>query len=354
MFYEPYDKRPLYMRTATARTLLHSTVIMRTCWLWGSAFNGPSPTDSKSKIGSDQHSTTVSTIIEASSVPRISVESSAIQISQADPVSTWDIQGPSPISTASSTTPSPISTVDKRGLCYNNASLTNVFNGSGIRWGYDWGSGGGTALPQAFEYVPMLWGPAYAATWFSDVSTAISFGSQNVLSFNEPDIDTQSNMSAETAADYHMRYLNPLADQVRIGSPAVSNSVQKDPPQGKFWLERFFEACDGKCAVDFMAFHWYNDASELDNLRFVVEDMANLASKNNVTSLWITELGGTGSPDTIETFLSAALSYLEGIVEVERFAYFMCSNGTLLQGSALSSLGQLYYANNNAPLGKAT
>ena len=67
--------------------------------------------------------------------------------------------------------------------------------------------------------------------------------------------------------------------------------------------------------------------------------MVNLVSKNNVTSLWIIELGGMGSLDTIKTFLSVALSYLEGIIELKRFAYFMYSNGTLLQGSVLSSLG---------------
>jgi hypothetical protein len=325
---------------------------MRRCWLWGSAINGPSLTDNKSWIDADQQSATFPTVTEASQLPKVSVESSIVQTSIANPTSSWYGQGLTQTSSASFILPSPLSIGDKRGLCYNDASLTKLFDGSGISWAYDWASGGRAALPQVLEYVPMLWGPDYAPAWFSDVSTAISSGSQNVLSFNEPDIETQSNLSPETAAENHIRYFNPLAGQVRIGSPAVSNSIQNEPPQGKFWLERFFEACDGKCAVDFVAFHWYNDAGQLDDLRFVVEDMANIAGKNNVTSLWITELGATGSQDAIEAFLPAALSYLEGKLEVERFAYFMCGDGTLLQSNGLSSLGHLYYANNNAPLAR--
>ena len=255
---------------------------------------------------------------------------------------------PSLASSQTDTTSIPIASVvsvqSKKGLCYNDAALTSLFDGSEVSWAYDWGSTGGAALPGYFEYVPMLWGLNDVSYWFSAASSALSGGSRHLLSFNEPDIETQANMTPDVAAVSHIAYLNPFAGQVRVSSPAISNAQSTDPPQGVAWLENFFTACDGRCTVDFVAYHWYGGG--ISDLASFSSQVIAVAASHNISSVWLTEFGGTGmSADQADVFLQSAMAYLEGVPQIERFAYFMCANGILVEGESLSSSGNVYYTN---------
>jgi Glycosyl hydrolase catalytic core len=230
----------------------------------------------------------------------------------------------------------------KRGLSYNVASLTDAFAGSGMRWAYNWAaSPNGTILP-GLEYVPMLWGTDYISGWASAASSAIESGSTHLLSFNEPDISTQSNLPPSEAASLHIANMNQFSSQAQIGSPAVSNGVGSSPPMGITWLQQFFDACAGDCEVDFIAFHYYNDASQLDDFKSHVTDVVSIALENRISNVWLTEFGATGSDAAVASFLSEALTFLDNNNSIERYAYFMCGDGTLLNGSSLSTIGQIY------------
>ncbi|KAK5455554.1 hypothetical protein LTR55_012096 [Exophiala xenobiotica] len=278
--------------------------------------------------------------------PCASVEPPWINTTQSLGVSWPDAPG---ISTIVVTTglPTPLATATsdqisvKRGLSYNDPTLTAAFQGAMVTWGYDWTSQAGE-LPLEIEYVPMLWGLGGTSTWMSDATAAIEAGSRHLLSFNEPDIPTQANLSPEVAAANHILYMNPLSDRAWIGSPAISNGVSDSQTMGIAWLEQFFKACDSFCVVDFVTFHWYSDASQPSDLQSHVENVASIASHNGIDTIWLTEFGVTGIEVDQELFLTSALAWLDGYDQVERYSYFMCGNGTLLDGSSLSGLGRIY------------
>lgn len=230
----------------------------------------------------------------------------------------------------------------KKGLSYNDASLTNLFTGDGMTWAYNWAASPGGTIASGLEYVPMLWGLNSVSGWSSAASAAISSGSSHLLGFNEPDLSSQSNISPQDAAANHIKYMNPFAGQAQIGSPAVTNGAGSSPPMGATWMQQFFEACAGQCHVDFLTFHWYNDASQIQDFQNHVQEMISLASQNGIGKVWITEFGVTGSDDEVSSFLSQAMEYLDSQSGVERYAYFMCGDGTLLSGSSLSTLGETY------------
>ncbi|KAK5454903.1 hypothetical protein LTS15_005623 [Exophiala xenobiotica] len=220
---------------------------------------------------------------------------------------------PTPLATATSD-----QIFDKRGLSYNDPMLTAAFQGAMVTWGYDWTSRTGE-LPLEIEYVPMLWGLGSTSTWTSDATAAIEAGSRHLLSFNEPDIPAQANLSPDVAAASHILYMNPLSDRAWIGSPAISNGVSDSQTMGI--------ACD---------------ASQLSDLQSHVENVASIASHNGIDTVWLTEFGVTGTEVDQESFLTSALAWLDEHDQVERYSYFMCGNGTLLDGSSLSGLGRIY------------
>ncbi|KAJ9640763.1 hypothetical protein H2204_003052 [Knufia peltigerae] len=250
----------------------------------------------------------------------------------------------SPSSTSSST-PSTGggSSGGKKGLSYNTASLTDAFAGKGISWVYNWGATpDGTPLSGA-EYVPMFWGSQSVSGWSSAVSSAISSGSKHVLSINEPDLSSQANLDPQTAAKLHIANVAPLSGQVQIGSPAVTNGAGSNPPMGTTWLSQFFDACAGQCNIDFVAFHWYSDASQTEGFKQHVQDVIETASQNGVSKVWLTEFGATGSDSDVASFMADVLPWLDSQPAVERYAYFMCSDGILVNGNSISSpIGTAY------------
>jgi hypothetical protein len=135
--------------------------------------------------------------------------------------------------------------------------------------------------------------------------------------------------------------MNPLS--VEIGSPAVSNGAGTNLLLGIDWLNAFFTACAGNCKVDFVAFHWYADASDTDYFKSYVGDVIGNATAAGVSKVWLTEFGTTGGD--AESFLQEVLPFLDETPEVERYAFFMCANPQMLSGTTLNSVGQAYASN---------
>ena len=140
----------------------------------------------------------------------------------------------------------------KRGLAYSNATWANYFKGSSeVTWGYNWGwpSNG---LDSSFEFVPMLWGVPNGADpdW-----TAAATAAKNILTFNEPDLNSQANIIPSVAVAGYKMYVQPLEGKVRISGPAVTNSGNGQLPyQGLGWMDAFNSVCSG-CSMDFQAIH---------------------------------------------------------------------------------------------------
>jgi hypothetical protein len=218
----------------------------------------------------------------------------------------------------------------------------------GISWAYNWGNSPQGTILSGAEFVPMLWGLNSASSWNAAAKSAIASGSTHLLSFNEPDLSSQSNISPSVAATNHITYMNPLAGNgVQIGSPAVTNGAGTSPPMGIDWLNQFFTACGGQCKVDFVAFHWYNTAGSIADFKQHVQDVINAAAAVGVSKVWLTEFQAAGTDAEVQAFLAEALPFLDSTPAVERYAYFMCATGAgdlLSSSSGLSTIGEAYAA----------
>jgi hypothetical protein len=215
--------------------------------------------------------------------------------------------------------------------------LTNAFAGKGISWAYNWGASPDGTIVSGAEYVPMFWGPNSVSGWASAAAAAIASGSKHALSLNEPDLTAQANVDPATAAKLHIANMNPLAGQVSIGSPAITNGAGTNPLMGIDWLNAFFKACAGQCKVDFVAFHWYDSASNLAYFKSHVNDVIAAAQQNGVGKVWLTEFGASGSDSDVANFITEATSFLDSTDAVDRYAYFMCADGILVNGNSISS-----------------
>ncbi|KEF50989.1 uncharacterized protein A1O9_12966 [Exophiala aquamarina CBS 119918] len=231
----------------------------------------------------------------------------------------------------------------KRGLAYNTASLTDVFAGKGMSWAYNWAADPTGTIVTGAEYVPMLWGPDQSTTWAALAAAAFSAGSRHALSFNEPDHGAQSNLEPSLAAAKHIEHMNPLPSEMSIGSPAITNGGSESPPMGIVWLREFLQHCQGACRLDFVAFHWYDSASNFPYFQQHVWDVINVTQAANVERVWLTEFGASGSDSEVASFVRRAIDFLDSTGAVERYAYFMCADGLLVSSNSISSpIGETY------------
>jgi hypothetical protein len=206
-----------------------------------------------------------------------------------------------------------------------------------VSWAYNWGQrdDSGTNL----EFCPMLWGLKldFAQTWPGNAQKAIDAGSKCLLSFNEPDLGEQADMSPQLAAQKHIELMNPYAGKALIGSPAVTNSVA--PNQGLDWMEQWFSACGGRCTVDFVNIHIYG----VDTNTF----LAHLLKAHEMFKkpVWITEFAFGGSDEEINSQLATVIDQIETNATysfVERYSYFMVGDGFMVKGNSLSTYGSTF------------
>jgi hypothetical protein len=231
----------------------------------------------------------------------------------------------------------------QRGLAYSNATFANFFKSyPKITWGYDW------AYPShelygSLEFVPMLYGDptnnvGWQSEWESAVADARSAGGTHLLAFNEPDIPYDNNgIDPAQAAAAYMQFLQPYANEFKLGGPAVTNG---GAPTGLTWLQQFLGNCTA-CTIDFIPIHWYAAASQAEYFEQYVQE-AYLVGGNR--PIWITEFEGEGVEENQITFLQEVLPWLDSQAYVERYAYFGVFTGLLINddGTDLSDLGKVF------------
>ncbi|KAL2358346.1 hypothetical protein BJ546DRAFT_834327, partial [Cryomyces antarcticus] len=225
----------------------------------------------------------------------------------------------------------------KRGLAYNDGSLTNYFTGSSlVTWGYNWANAP-SGLASSFEFVPLLWGTAsgFTSGWSAAATSAISKGATHLMSFNEPDLSAQANLSPEAAASAYKTYMMPFQGKAKLGAPAVTNG---GGAMGLTWMKNFMTACSG-CQIDFVAIHWYDSAT---NIAYFKDHVTNATAMAGGKPVWITEFGASGTDAQVNTFLQTVLPWLDQQSSIERYAYFMVSDGLLVSGSAPSTYGNTF------------
>ncbi len=235
-----------------------------------------------------------------------------------------------------STIPSSGSGKGKRGLAYNDASLTKCFEGSSqVTWAYNWGQYR-DGLSGDFEFVPTLWGTDARFTdgWEKAAEDALASGSTHLLAFNEPDHAEQANISPAVAAEGYKTYMEPFAGRARLGAPGVTNGGGN---MGLTWLSEFLNACDG-CTLDFIPIHWYDSADKADQFKDQVVKAHELTGK----PIWVTEFGAYGADADVDAFLQEVLPWLDEQSYCERYSYFMVREGMLVNGQEMSAYGKTY------------
>jgi hypothetical protein len=198
---------------------------------------------------------------------------------------------------------------EKKGMGWGISSPIRTLRGS---WFYNWGPStieGTTDI----EFVPCKWSAkndvdAQWQTLLNDNS------STHLLGFNEPDQDTQANMSLELMLK---RWPKMLESGMRVGSPAVASDLNL--------LYAFMDRCDAlNYRVDFVAIHDYGEgtAQAFYNKCKTIYDRTK-------RPIWIKEFnfGGTWTPGRPTYAQSAAR--IKEIIErydtegiIERYAIF--------------------------------
>ncbi|KAL9621851.1 MAG: hypothetical protein Q9160_003672 [Pyrenula sp. 1 TL-2023] len=241
----------------------------------------------------------------------------------------------------------------KRGLAWptNNADPTHLFTKppSTISWLYNWSPE--PTPTSSIPFHPMQWNHVNAESLPSKLSACRS---THLLGFNEPELPSQSNMTASHAAEVWLQHIEPLRREhgVRAGSPGISSA-----PQGVAWLVNFLSLIRQRGSdIDFYCFHWYGETLG----QFYDYIWSTYYQLGPTKPVWITEFAPTNwSVDNplprehVEDFLKKSVEYLDGLEWVEKYAWFgaMRDTGTVGRHAALldregkvNELGKVYMA----------
>ncbi|KAI6575003.1 hypothetical protein MCOR04_007073 [Pyricularia oryzae] len=255
----------------------------------------------------------------------------------------------------------------KRGLAYIQDENTNpddsrimLSDESLISWYYTWSRNMARAVGDSVRFVPLL----HNLDDTSDRQLASTLerapdSSTHLLSFNEPDGETDSGGSAispRDAAEAYIQHIAPLRTESgdrkrtwKISHPCVTGS-----PRGLDWLRDFNESCwdidkDNGCPTDFVAVHWYGDQyglrgwlGDVRDLYSNGKDMAGRGVDGKDLKYWVTEMAMPKADDkTTFAMMNESLDYLDKEDWVEAYAWFgafRSSNANEWTGNKVSLL----------------
>jgi DNA-binding beta-propeller fold protein YncE len=284
-----------------------------------------------------------------------------------------DPAAPVVLSVLSSKQSSPFLAVStKRGVADGKSCVPGDMGPTGAlnrtAWWYNWGltaheeCTNTSVLPQ--EFVPMVWG---AHTMHELPSFVPLPGSAHLLGFNEPNLRSQSNLSAARACELWPTVTAfAAAHGLRMGSPAANHctpggSGGQDTncyANATAWFDAFFAlpGC-GVETVDFVATHKYG-CNATSTLQFVEELSARYGKP-----VWLTEFScGQAPAEKQEAFARIILPALDALPAstVERYSWFAAhcdestpgsTHGALLQRNSTerTQLGDYYNSGRSAP-----
>lgn len=236
--------------------------------------------------------------------------------------------------------------ISKKGIGWGTLFRTQDM---GLSWYYHWSTDPALGADEDLQFVPMIWGN-WGDTWLSDKSNKKY---KQVLAFNEPDFQEQSNVSVSDALIAMKAYKK---SGLRVGSPctAVPAYWSRD------WFWKFMNGVEKQnLKIDFIALHCYLESG--DPQAFL--DMIDATWKKWHKPIWITEFGVAewqkgkwnnwteGSNEKVYKFMKTVLPELDKRSYVERYAWFPFDPNDEWGGSSgifdyetgkLNKLGKLY------------
>ncbi len=216
------------------------------------------------------------------------------------------------------------------------------------RWFYSWGSNKPSNVPADVDFIPMIWG--YSGDQASIGKTgaaAKEAGIPELLGFNEPDHQDQSNLTVEKVLGV---WPELMKTGLRLGSPGCAH------PDGE-WMKAFMAGVKKqKLRVDFICVHSYGGT---DANAFMKQ--LQMVHKFFDRPLWITEFAcgdweaknvvqNRHKPEQVLKFMKQVLPQLERCSFVERYAWFPAGADSAALGTSalfdksgeLTPLGKFY------------
>ncbi len=247
-------------------------------------------------------------------------------------------------------TPAPVTSAKKGVGTWSFGASRTSLAASGASWFYNWGaSPAGLASPPGVAYVPMIWG---AANVTSATLAQVKSEGNVLLGFNEPDLASQSNMTAAQALSLWPQL---EATGMTLGSPAVA----ADGNVAGSWLDQFMSGAAARgYRVDFITLHWYGSDFSTGPAVSQLKSYLQAVYDRYHKPIWLTEFGlanfGTGQfPAGAQqaAFVTAATTMLDGLPYLQRYAWFALpanstdgSLGLFTSSGAVTSTGRAFEA----------
>jgi RNA polymerase sigma factor (sigma-70 family) len=229
--------------------------------------------------------------------------------------------------------------------------VTQALAKSGVSWYYTWSSGhAGMTSPPGVQFVPMIWGPSSVTP---PTLSQVRGEGHVLLSFNEPDLASQSNM---TVAQALALWPQLMATGMTLGSPAVADHAAT--PGG--WLDQFMRGAAARgYRVNFITVHWYGSDFATGPAVAQLESYLQAIYARYHLPIWLTEFALAdfgGSPEFPSqarqaAFVTAATAMLQRLPYVQRYAWFALpssatdgSAGLFRSGAVATQAGQAFEA----------
>ncbi|UPL02664.1 hypothetical protein LCI18_013598 [Fusarium solani-melongenae] len=227
-----------------------------------------------------------------------------------------------------------IDLTSKRGLAFHGDKHESdnellLSNNSEIAWYYTWSLWPSDEIGNSLPFVPLIHGLDDASD--SELKSRLNKlpdSSTHLLSFNEPDGETDtggSSISAKDAARSYMSNIAPLRNSTNSRRWNISHPSVTGSPRGLEWLRDFNESCydidDDGCPTDFVAVHWYGDAPGLENWLQTLREFYNETAPK--AKFWITELAlPKEDEETTLSMMNESLRKLDSLDYVQAYAWF--------------------------------
>jgi hypothetical protein len=220
---------------------------------------------------------------------------------------------------------------------------------SGASWYYTWSTNhDGITTPASAKFVPMVWGSgSVTAASLAQAKRASSV----LLTFNEPDMSAQSNMTVEQALSLWPKL---LATGMRLSSPAVASGGAT--PGG--WLDSFISGAAARhYRVNFITLHWYGGDFTTSAAVSQLKSYLQAVWARYHKPIWLTEfaLARFGATTTFPSarlqaaFITSATAMLQRLSYVWRYAWFALpansgdgSAGLFRSGATATAAGQAF------------
>ena len=248
--------------------------------------------------------------------------------------------------------PPPASNAKKGVAAWAFTGAGQALAQSGASWYYTWSASPAVGVSRAGgpRFVPLIWG---AANVTAGTLSQVRGEGPDLLSFNEPDMSGQANMSPAQALSLWPRL---MATGLRLGSPAVATGGAT--PGG--WLDQFMSGAAARgYRVNFITLHWYGSDFATGPAVSQLESYLQAVHARYHKPIWLTEFALAnfgGSPQTPSrpqqaAFLTAATAMLQRLSYVQRYAWFGLeatptdgSMGLFRSGPAVTTVGRAFEA----------